>query len=178
MSDYQNTQPQELHHKWQDTPGGVDVIDVRTPVEYKSAHAPMAKLMPLDQLDPQAVATMRNGSDRPLYVICKSGSRAAKACEKLTANGHTNVHCIAGGTDAWIAAGLPVERGETKVISLERQVRIAAGSLVVIGGVLGLTVSPWFLAISLFVGCGLVFAGVTDWCGMGLVLARMPWNKA
>ncbi len=70
----------------------------------------------------------------------------------------------------------PLERGTTKVISLERQVRIVAGSLVVIGVVLGYFVHPWFVGLSAFVGAGLVFAGITDFCGMGLLLAKFPWN--
>ena len=84
---------------------------------------------------------------------------------------------VTGGTLAWQEAGLPVERGTVKVISLERQVRIAAGSLVVIGVVLAKLVNPWFIGLSAFVGAGLVFAGITDFCGMGLLLARLPWNS-
>ena len=84
---------------------------------------------------------------------------------------------VEGGTLAWEQAGLPVVRGK-KAMSLERQVRIAAGSLVVLGTALGAFVHPGFLGLSAFVGAGLVFAGVTDTCGMGMVLARMPWNRA
>ena len=84
---------------------------------------------------------------------------------------------VAGGTVACVQAGLPVNRGQ-KTMSLERQVRIAAGSLVVIGTVLGAFVHPYWLGLPGFVGAGLVFAGVTDTCGMGMVLARMPWNQA
>lgn len=83
---------------------------------------------------------------------------------------------VEGGTLAWEGAGLPVVRGR-RVISLERQVRIAAGALVVAGVLLGWLVHPAFLGLSAFVGAGLVFAGVTDTCGMGLLLARMPWNR-
>ena len=81
-----------------------------------------------------------------------------------------------GGTLAWGDAGLPLERGRISMISLERQVRIAAGSLVLIGLILGYFVTPWFIALSAFVGAGLVFAGITDYCGMGLLLAKLPWN--
>ena len=77
---------------------------------------------------------------------------------------------------AWEQAGLPMRRGP-KAVSLERQVRIAAGSLVLLGAVLALTVHPWFALLSAFVGAGLVFSGVTDTCGMGMLLARMPWNQ-
>ena len=83
---------------------------------------------------------------------------------------------VEGGTQAWDAAGLPVIRGQ-KAISLERQVRIAAGSLVLTGAVLSHWVHPWWIGLSGFVGAGLIFAGITDTCGMGLLLARMPWNN-
>jgi rhodanese-related sulfurtransferase len=98
------------------------------------------------------------------------------ACDKLLAAGFTNVVNIEGGTLACEQAGLPVVRGQ-KTISLERQVRIAAGSLVLIGVVLSLQVHPYWIGLSAFVGAGLVFAGITDTCGMGMILARMPWNQ-
>jgi rhodanese-related sulfurtransferase len=155
-----------------------DLIDVRTPVEYAAVHAEGARLIPLDKLDPRAVMAARNGSARePLYVICKSGARAAKAVEKFRAAGFDNVISVAGGTTAWADAGLPVVRGTSRIISLERQVRIGAGSLVVLSVLLGWLVHPALFGLAAFVGAGLVFAGVTDWCGMGLLLARMPWNQ-
>ena len=157
--------------------GQVDVIDVRTPAEYREAHATFARNVPLDQLDPARLREHRNGAaDQPIYVICHRGNRSAQACEKLMRGGLVNVINVEGGTQAWIDAGLDVVRGK-KTISLERQVRIAAGSIVFIGAVLALVVHPYFAAISAFVGTGLVFAGVTDTCGMGMLLAKMPWNR-
>lgn len=156
----------------------VELIDVRTPVEYREVHAAPARLVPLDSLDPDAIMRARNGSkDDPLYTICRSGGRGRQAAERFQVAGYTNVVNIEGGTLAWERAGLPVVRGQ-KTVSLERQVRIAAGSLVVIGTVLGAFVHPGFLSLPAFVGAGLVFAGVTDTCGMGMLLARMPWNRA
>jgi len=156
----------------------VELIDVRTPVEYREFHAEPARLIPLDSLDPLAVMTGRSGaSGHPLYTICRSGSRGRQAVEKFHAAGFSNVVNVEGGTLAWERAGLPVVRGK-KAMSLERQVRIAAGSLVVIGTALGAFVHPAFLGLAGFVGAGLVFAGVTDTCGMGMILARMPWNQA
>ena len=155
----------------------IDLIDVRTPAEFREVHAELARNVPLESLDPQAVSGSRSGNSQdPLYVICRSGSRGKTACEKLVAAGCQNVVNVAGGTLAWEQAGLVVVRGQ-KTISLERQVRIAAGSLVVIGSLLALFVHPWFAALPAFVGAGLVFAGVTDTCGMALLLARMPWNQ-
>jgi rhodanese-related sulfurtransferase len=168
--------PQELERlRRQGRP--VELIDVRTPVEYREVHAEPARLVPLDRLDPKALMEARNGAGgEPLYVICRSGSRGRQACEKFQAAGYANVVNVEGGTQAWEQAGLPVVRGK-KTISLERQVRIAAGSLVLLGTALGAFVHPAFLVLSAFVGAGLVFAGITDTCGMGMVLARMPWNR-
>ena len=154
----------------------VELIDVRTPAEYRELHASPARLVPLDSLNPSAVMDTRADKGQPLYVICRSGSRAGKACEKLVAAGFTDIVNVEGGTLAWEKAGLDVVRGK-KTISLERQVRIAAGALVVLGTVLGAFVSPWWLILSGFVGSGLVFAGVTDTCGMAMMLAKMPWNQ-
>jgi len=153
----------------------VDLLDVRTPVEYRQVHAIPSRNVPLDRLDPAAEAARQDG-DEPLYVICRTGGRGRQACERLIAAGMTRVVNVDGGTVAWAAAGLPVARGR-KAVSLERQVRIAAGSLVLLGTVLGWLVHPWLAGLAAFVGAGLVFSGVTDTCGMGLLLARMPWNR-
>lgn len=154
----------------------VDLIDVRTPAEFAEVHAEPARLMPLDKLSADLIrASLAIEGDHPVYVICKSGNRGRQACEKLAAAG-LNVINVEGGTTAWAAAGLPVVRGR-KTISLERQVRIAAGALVLAGTVLGAFVHPLFLGIAGFVGAGLIFAGVTDTCGMAMMLARLPWNQ-
>lgn len=168
--------PQDLHRRREQT-GKLELIDVRTPAEFREVHVDFARNVPLDQLDPKAVLETRNGSaGEPLYVICKSGGRARQACEKFQAAGFDNVVNVEGGTTAAVAAGLPVVRGK-KAMSLERQVRIAAGSLVLLGIILGFKVSPYLFGLSGFVGAGLVFAGITDTCGMGMLLARMPWNR-
>lgn len=168
--------PAELHEK---TSGGdVEIIDVRTPSEFREVHATVALNRPLDSLDPHAVMRAQNGSARqPLYVICHSGNRARMACEKFVAAGYENVVNVEGGTQAWEAAGLPVERGK-KAVSLERQVRILAGALVLLGALLAWFVHPAFVFLPGFIGAGLVFAGVTDTCGMAMALAKMPWNRA
>ena len=155
----------------------VELLDVRTPGEYREVHAEPARLVPLDRLDPREVMEARHGTkDDPLYLICRSGSRGRQACEQFLAAGYHNVVNVEGGTLEWERAGLAVVRGK-KTVSLERQVRIAAGSLVVLGTGLGAFVHPGFLALPAFVGAGLVFAGIMDTCGMGMLLARMPWNR-
>ena len=147
------------------------LIDVRSPAEHAAVHVPGVVLMPLDRLDPHAVPRDRGTA----YLLCQAGGRATRAAETLTAAGITCC-VVSGGTSAWAAAGLPVTRGRG-VISIERQVRIIAGSLVVIGVTLGWTVHPGLAGIAGFIGAGLVFAGVSDWCGMGLLVAKAPWNQ-
>jgi rhodanese-related sulfurtransferase len=152
----------------------VQLIDVRTPAEFQEVHVDFARNVPLDQLQPEAL--MPGGSGEALYVICRSGSRGKQACQKLEAVGLDVVN-VEGGTLAWEAAGLPLVRGARKAISLERQVRIAAGFLVLVGAVLAMVVHPYFAGLSAFIGAGLMFSGITDTCGMAMVLARMPWNQ-
>jgi rhodanese-related sulfurtransferase len=160
-----------------DSHAGLTLIDVRTPVEYAEVHVPEARSVPLDQFDPRnLLASGQISKDGPVYLLCRSGARASKAAEKFVKEGLDNAVVVEGGTLAWIEAGLPVDRGTAKVISLERQVRIVAGLLVLAGVLLAIFVHPYFIGLSAFVGAGLVFAGVTDWCGMGLLLAKLPWN--
>lgn len=154
----------------------LELIDVRMPSEYREAHVGFAKNIPLDQLDPATVQQSRGSSGEPLYVICQKGGRGNTACQKLLAGGLTNVINVEGGTSAALGTDLPITRGK-KAISLERQVRIAAGSLVLIGVLGAYFVHHYFLGLAGFVGAGLVFAGVTDICGMAMLLARLPWNK-
>lgn len=167
----------ELHQLLRDHPTQ-SVIDVRTPVEYTEVHVEAAKNVPLNQLKPDELhETYGFSIEKPIYILCHSGQRASRAAEQLTQSNFPNVVVVEGGTQAWIKAGFPVKRGNAKVISLERQVRIGAGLLVLTGLTLGWFVHPGFLGISAFVGAGLTFAGITDWCGMGLLLAKAPWNN-
>ena len=154
--------------------GDVNLIDVRTPAEFREIHIPAARNIPLSDLRPDACSP---GVGGPVYLVCRSGGRGRQACEKLLAAGRADVVNVDGGTLAWEHSGLPVVRGK-KSISLERQVRIAAGSLVLLGCGLGWRVHAGFFAVPAFIGAGLVFAGVTDTCGMGMLLARAPWNRA
>lgn len=154
-----------------------DVIDVRTPAEFGELHAPGARNFPLSSLNPTELLESRNGKHgQPIYVMCRSGNRAAKACEKLAAAGCAEIVHVTGGVNAWNAAGLPVVRGK-KAMSLERQVRIVAGFLVVLGAILGYFVNINCVWLSAFIGAGLMYAGLTDTCGMAMVLAKMPWNQ-
>jgi rhodanese-related sulfurtransferase len=151
------------------------LLDVRTPGEYESVHIEGAYNVPLDTLGEHALE-IRAAVAEPVVLLCQSGQRARKAEEALAMAGMVNLHVLDGGMNSWIAAGLPVRRG-AKRVSLERQVRIVAGALAASGGVLALAVSPLFALVPAIVGSGLVFAGVTDTCGMAMVLSRLPYNR-
>jgi rhodanese-related sulfurtransferase len=154
------------------------LVDVRTPAEYAATHVTGALNIPLD-----LVPTRLHSGDPSLpkdaliFLLCEKGGRASKAAAHFLDAGFDNIHVVEGGTQAWIAGGHPVVSSGKSVISIERQVRIGAGSLVLLGVILSLLVNPDFIILSGFIGAGLVFAGITDWCGMGLLLARLPWNR-
>lgn len=154
-----------------------DLLDVRTAPEYARAHVAGARLLPLDQLDPAAFLKTRPDVGAPLYVICQSGARAAKAVEKFLAAGFDRCVLVEGGTQGWIDAGLPVECGQSRVLPLMRQVQVVVGSLSILGAALALGLDSRFAVIPLLLGGGLLFAGVTGTCGLALLLAKMPWNR-
>ena len=163
--------PRQAQQRW-----GEDharLIDVRTPGEHRAEHVAGAELIPMDEFD---AASLASGEQSPIWLLCRTGRRARDAGEKLLAAGAQNVRVVEGGLEAWREAGLATVRGKG-AISLERQVRIGAGSLVLLGVGLGWLVHPGFYGLSAFVGAGLVFAGVTDYCGMAMVLAKLPWNR-
>jgi rhodanese-related sulfurtransferase len=161
------------------------IVDVRTPLEHQTQHLVRPHdHVPLDQLNPQDFMLRRGlDKDAAVYCLCRSGMRARTAAEKFIAAGYKNIHVIEGGIVACEGCGEEVSSasgaaaGGGKIMSLERQVRIAAGALIVLGSLLGYAVDAGFYLLPLFVGAGLVFAGVTDRCGMALVLTKAPWNK-
>jgi rhodanese-related sulfurtransferase len=155
----------------------LEVIDVRTPAEFRTGHVACARNVPLDSLEPAVVMAGRLGPvDAPLYVICQSGSRSARACEAFVQAGLPNVVHVEGGMQAWEAAGYPVVRPH-KAISLERQARIAIGLMVVAAVLLTVFVHPYWVGLVGFLGAGLIFSGVVDFCGTSLILSWMPWNQ-
>jgi len=155
--------------------GAGTVIDVRTGAEYDSEHIPGSRLIPLDRLN-ERIDEVRM-TPAPRLLLCRSGSRARAALDALSKQDVAGLTVVEGGIEGYARAGGKVERGHARM-SLERQVRIAAGSLVLLGLALGTWVQPGFTWLSAFVGAGLIFAGVTDWCGMGLLLAKAPWNRS
>ncbi|GAA5495164.1 inner membrane protein YgaP [Rubritalea halochordaticola] len=163
----------DLHEKiTRQEAGWEQVIDVRTPLEHREVHLPGAQHHPLDGLDAGAIS----GKEKSLYILCRSGKRAEQAQAQLRKAGVEGCQVIEGGILAWQEAGLPVEE-DRSVMPLERQVRIAAGALVLLGAILGFLLNPAFYGLCAFVGAGLVFAGITNTCGMGMLIAKMPWNQ-
>lgn len=153
----------------------VELVDVRSGMEYRESHIPKARHVALNRLN---AARLQKEFKHAKCVVftCQSGKRASAACAKAMEEGLQDVYVLRDGIAGWMREGLPVERGGSG-ISLERQVRIAAGILVLAGTALGFWVHTGWLALSAFVGAGLVFAGLTNSCGMAMLLTRMPWNK-
>ena len=152
----------------------VRLLDVRTPAEFENGHIDGAYNVPLDQLNEHA-RDVRAASG-PVVLICQSGNRAQRAEALLRGAGMANVHVLDGGMHEWTARQLPIRRVRARM-SLERQVRIAAGAIVAIGAIAALTVSPLAAIVPLLVGSGLVIAGLSDTCAMGMLLARLPYNR-
>lgn len=151
------------------------LIDVRTPAEFRSGSPQGAVNLPLHELSDARLRSLLNGQDHVCFV-CASGKRAEKAAEQTANMADIHISCLEGGVQAWQAAGKPLTQG-VQTMSIERQVRIAAGSLVLTGVLLSLWVHPAWIGLSGFVGAGLIFAGATDSCMMGTLIARMPWNQ-
>ncbi len=152
----------------------VIVVDVREPGEYAGGCIPTATSLPLSKFDPLQLPTSQN---KQVVIYCQSGRRSHQAAQKLLAAGQHQFLELENGINAWNHAGYPVQKAKNAPISLMRQVQIVAGSLVVTGTVLGAFVSPWFLLLSGFVGSGLVFAGITNTCGLAMLLAKLPYNQ-
>jgi len=148
---------------------GARIIDIRDPDEHLRERIPGAENRPVAHL------TTVPG-DAPVIWHCRSGMRTAAHAPRLAGAAAGDCYILEGGIDAWRKAGLATVT-ERRPIEVMRQVQITAGSLVLIGVVLGLLVAPAFLGLSAFVGAGLVFAGASGWCGMARLLALMPWNR-
>jgi rhodanese-related sulfurtransferase len=155
---------------------GATLVDVREPDEHARERIPGARNLPLSRLEEAELAVHQG---RPVLFHCRSGARTQGNAARLAAKaGACEAYVVEGGLQAWKQAGLPVAEDRRQPLELMRQVQIAAGGMVVLGVVLGVLVSPWFLALAGFVGAGLVFAGVTGTCGLANLLRLMPWNRA
>lgn len=164
----------ELLATWLDA-GDTVLVDVREDFEHAEERIDAAMHHPLSKFDPE---TIRQAvGDKRVVFHCRSGKRSADAAGRFR-QGDEAVFSLAGGIEAWKAQGRGVVKSAgAPRLPVMRQVQIVAGGLVALGVLLGVIVSPWFLILSGFVGCGLMFAGITGWCGMALLLAAMPWNR-
>jgi len=154
--------------------GEAILIDVREPPEHAEEHIPGSRLLPLSTFDP---ARVPQEAGKKVVVHCVMGMRSAQAGQKLLDAGYMTVYNFRGGVQAWKDAGYTTVRDQHAPLSLQRQVQIVSGSLVLLGTVLGVVVSPWFLLLSGGVGAGLVYAGVSNTCGMAMLLAQLPYNQ-
>jgi rhodanese-related sulfurtransferase len=166
--------PSELTSLLRDRPD-TRLLDVRTAGEFEAEHIAGAYNVPLDTLGEHG-AEIRAAVAEPVVLICRSGQRARRAEQALKSAGMANLHVLDGGMSAWAAAGHPVRRAAPRM-SLERQVRIAAGALAAAGGILAVSVNPLFALLPAFVGAGMVVAGVMDSCAMGMLIAKLPFNR-
>ncbi|MGV9290800.1 rhodanese-like domain-containing protein [Streptomyces sp. NPDC003719] len=167
--------PRQAHSRLHE----LTVVDVRTPGEYGGGHLPGAHNVPLDRLR-QALPALRAAAERgDVLVVCASGNRSANACRVLAEHG-VRAATLVGGTGAWAAQGHPLDRpagGQGARWGMERQVRFTAGTLVLLGLLLGLLVHPAFQLLSAGIAGGLVFSALTDTCGMAALLGRLPHNR-
>ncbi len=153
--------------------GTLSAVDIRETDEYKGLRLPGARLQPLSILQHLPADA---DPERAVVYFCHSGRRTKAAEELLAARGHAEAHILEGGLSAWEQAGLPVERNAVP-LPMMRQVQIGAGLLVLLFILLGRFVSPMFTLAAGLIGAGLIFAGVTGFCGLARLLALMPWNK-
>lgn len=150
---------------------GATLVDIRAADEYRRLHVPGSLNLPMDRLEVEPLPA------GPRVFTCRSGNRTASCEATLAAIAGPDDAILVGGLDAWAAAGGPVDRLACQPLDIMRQVQIAAGSLVLMGLLLGLWLHSAFLGVSAFVGAGLTFAGLSGWCGMARLLAIMPWNR-
>lgn len=150
------------------------LIDVREPVEHRGEFIDGACLIPLGEISIDKLPSTK----RPIVIHCRSGKRSADACAKLLAiNASLDVASLEGGIVAWSQAGFNVKKSGSTILPLDRQTQIAAGFIAFSGTILGALINPTFYILPGFIGAGLMFAGLTGWCGMAKLLAKMPWNR-
>jgi len=152
------------------------MVDVRTPAEYAEVHIPGSLNVPLGDFPGNIGLVKERGIDKQVVLMCRTQNRAMQAYEQMVRAGVPDCHVLEGGISGWVKANHPVLEGR-KAISLDRQVRMMAGGLIVIGAVLGFALDPWWHLLPAFVGAGLFYAGMTDSCMMGMLLARLPYNR-
>ncbi len=151
-------------------------VDVRTPHEFETVHIAGSKNFPLPDLSSRFDELKQVSQHRPIILLCRTQNRVKQAYDFLTSHGVTDCTILPGGITDWIKEGKPVIRGKQR-LSLEGQVRAIAGGLILLGVGLSLTVHWGFLLLPTLVGLGLLHAGLTDSCLMGMLLSRLPYNR-
>lgn len=152
--------------------GSAVLVDIREPMEHARESIPGARSHPLSSFDPASVR------DAPAVIFhCQSGKRTCDNAGLLLGSGAAQAYFLDGGLSGWRKAGYPTNLDRSRPIEIQRQVQIAAGALILLGLALSWLVSPFFQAVPVFVGTGLVFAGLSGWCGMAGLLGLMPWNR-
>ena len=154
--------------------GDFVVIDIREKDEYAREHIKGAISLPLSQLDKTPITI---DAHQKAVFHCRSGMRTDENCARLAAHATGDAFILEGGLNEWKKAGLPLAVNKSAPLEINRQVQITAGTLILLGVLLGFLVHPALFAISAFVGAGLTFAGISGWCGMALLLNAMPWNR-
>ncbi len=152
------------------------IVDVRTPGEFEEVHIPGSRNIPLTDIERYLSELGEIAKDCEVTLVCRTQNRVKLAYDQLVTHGISNCRILEGGVNQWVAEGKPIVRGR-KGISLEGQVRMAAGTFIVVGILLGVLLSPWLLVIPSAVGVGLIHAGWTDSCLMGMVLGKLPFNR-
>lgn len=154
--------------------GAAVLVDIRNPDEYAREHIPGSISLPVSALD-RADLKLKAGQQAIFH--CKSGMRTNSNCAILAQQVEGEAFMLDGGLDAWRALGLPTAKDSSAPLEINRQVQITAGGLILLGVLLGWFVSPAGFGLSAFIGAGLMFAGISGWCGMATVLQAMPWNR-
>jgi len=152
----------------------VQIIDVREPMEYANGRVPKSRLIPLGQIESRLEEI---DQEEAIFVICRSGNRSSEAHSKLLALGFEDVTNVKGGFVSWRQNSYPFEKDLDAPWDIERQVRLVAGLLILIGFVLSVLVHPYLIGVSVFIGVGLTFSALTNTCTMGMILMKMPWNR-
>ncbi len=155
--------------------GEAVLIDVREPAEYDSEHIEGSTLIPLSRIGSKVMPDHQN---KRLVIHCRKGGRGNSACEKIQKElSGTEIYNLEGGIEAWTAAGLHVRTSGKRIMPIDRQTQLTIGLFVVAGSLLGYYYNRSFFLLSGFFGAGLTFAGLTGFCGLARLLARMPWNQ-
>ncbi len=152
------------------------LLDVREPAEHAADCIEYAELRPLSAISANDIPL---NTDKKIIVYCRSGQRSQTACDKyIKAHPNTTFYYLEGGILAWQKSGLKtIKKTTANILPLDRQVQLTVGTMVFLGVILGYFISPMFLAIPLFFGAGLIFAGLSGTCGLAMLLAKMPWNQ-